>query len=471
MSCSTTAWIEKEFVNSDFNDHRLTSRFKNILLAMSKKAQQTIGSTFNSWGDTKACYRFIGNEKVTNEIMLSSHKNETINRILQEKTKILLIQDTTYFDYNARAKTSGLDSVMRQSKSGEAIKGLMLHNTMAITTSGIPLGIIDQRYIDRKEFHEKESRKFRYCNNPIELKESFRWIQVIQDAHGFMPEKKDVVHVADREADIYELYRDVADLNEHFIIRASVNRSINKEKRREAPKEKLFDKLETMKAQGKISIKLQVNNKKKFRTANLSIIYTSVSIPPPPNKTMTKDGKHLPFVTVQAIMAIERNPPKLVKPIKWLIITNLEIGNIEQAIEKVTWYSYRWNIEIFHKILKSGCSVEKVQLRNAERLKKYITLKSIVAWRIFWLTRVLNKFENQSCDLVLSEKEWHILYQKINKKKPSKIPPTVKEVYYWIAKLGGYIGRKSDSPPGIISIWRGWTRLMDAIEDYYDFCG
>ena len=471
MESSSLRWIEEEFLRVNFNDKRLSDRFKTILLHMMNKAQKTISSTFDSWGDIKACYRFIKNKKVTSKLMLAPHKEQTLNRIAHEKNRVLLIQDTTYVDYNSRPNTSDLDFIIRHPRSGDPVKGLMLHNTMALTTRGIPLGLIEQRYIDRKAFHEGNRGKLRYWNNPIQEKESFRWIQVISDFHDNTKEDINVVHVADREADIYELYRDVVDLKESFIVRASVNRSINKSKRREAPKDKLFDLLERKKAQGKTKVTIQINGKKKYRDANLSIVYSSISIPPPPNKTKKKDGNYLPHVGVQAILAIERDPPKHAKAIKWLIITNLAISNVEEAIEKINWYSYRWNIEVYHKVLKSGCSIEKAQLRDAESLKKLITLKSLVAWRIFWLARVLRESSEGSCETVLSKQEWEILYQKINKKKPPKTPPTIKAVYYWIAKLGGYIGRKSDPPPGIISIWRGWTRFTEVIEDFYVFCG
>jgi hypothetical protein len=471
MACSVSYWIEEEFTELTLNDRRLSLRFKKILQNMVNNAQKNISSTFSTWADIKACYRFIKNKKVTSELMLSPHQDKTLERITAEKEQVLLIQDTTYFDYNSREKTRELDSVIRHPRSGTPVKGLMLHNTMAVTTKGIPLGLLDQRYIDRKQFHGKNPGKLRYWNNPIEEKESFRWLQVITDFNARTQGCSNAIHVADREADIYELYRDAVCSNEAFIIRAKVNRSINKNKRREAPKEKLFDTLEKKKAQGKTTITLQVNGKEKYRQACLSIIYSSITIPPPPNKTVKKDGKNLPHVSVQAIMAVERNPPKNSKPIKWLIITNLAINTVEDAIEKVTWYSYRWNIEVFHKILKSGCSIEKAQLRDASGLKKLITLKSIVAWRIFWLARTMREVNEHSCELVLTKQEWQILYRKMNNRNPPKKAPQVKEVYYWIAKLGGYLGRKSDPPPGIISIWRGWTRFSEVIEDYHAFCG
>lgn len=470
VESSTLNWIEEEFKFVDFNDKRLVGRFKKIILTMTNKAQSLISSAFDSWADIKACYRFIENKKITLSSMLTPHKEKTLERIEQEKSPVLLIQDTSYFDYNSREKTPDLDYIMRHPNSGDPIEGLILHSTMAVTTDGLPLGLFDQRFIDRKSFHDSP-RQTRHWNKRIEEKESFRWIEVIRDFKKQTQNEYNVIHVADREGDIYELYRDAKDLDEKFIIRAKTNRSINKKKRREPPKEKLFDLLESKRAQGRITIKLQVNHKKKYRHAELSIVYLPISIPPPPNKTVAKDGAYLPHVKVWAIMAIERNPPAQVKPIKWVLITNLLIDDIDQAIEKVVWYSYRWNIEIFHKIIKSGCSVEKSQLRTAERLKKYIILKSIIAWRIFWLSRTFRLSCHQSCVTVLSEEEWKILYRKVNKKSPPQVPPKIEEVYYWIAKLGGYIGRKSDPPPGVISVWRGWTRFMEVIEDYHAFCG
>lgn len=202
-----------------------------------------------------------------------------------------------------------------------------------------------------------------------------------------------IIHIADREGDIYELYREAELLKEKFIIRVKANRSINKIRRREPPKEYLFDHLESKKAQGKIEIDIQVNKIKKFRKANLSVIFSNVKVPPPPDRTVNKDGVNLPNLELRAIMAIERNPPANTDPIKWVILTNLPIKTVNKAIQYIKWYSYRWNVELFHKILKSGCGAEKTQLRNAKNLKKYVILKSIVAWRIFWLTRMFEKIK------------------------------------------------------------------------------
>ena len=124
------------------------------------------------------------------------------------------------------------------------------------------------------------------------------------------------------------------------------------------------------------------------------------------------------------------------------------------------------------KILKSGFSLERCQLRDGCRLKRYITLKCILAWRIFWLTRICKINKSYSCEKVVTKKEWKILHKKFNKNIPlPKKPPSVEEVFIWIGKLGGFIGRKSDGMPGVVSLWRGWMRFMDLVEDYEAFCG
>ena len=274
-----------------------------------------------------------------------------------------------------------------------------------------------------------------------------------------------------REGDFYELFRDAASIGEHVLIRASRNRAINKEKRRDEPTTWLFDELMNRRAQGRTTVRLQVNGRKKYRDATLSIIYKPISMPPPRKRRVSKDGE-LPMVPLTAIMAVEKRATKSHDKLCWVLLTDLPISSTEQAIEKVHWYTKRWNIEVFHKVLKSGCAVEKAQLETADRLKKYIVLKSVVAWRLFWLTRMSQEDEEASCDVVLDKLEWSLLYRKFNKTRtvPSQVP-TLKQAMIWIARLGGYIARPSDPPPGVISLWRGWERLTQMVDDYRDICG
>lgn len=474
MQCSSDAWVDREFQGIDFGDKRLNRRFCIIATQLTKACRKTLASSFGQWKMIKAGYRFFSNSKINMAQMLAPHLEHTIARIREHDT-VLLLQDSTYLDYNKRPKTEGLDLTFR-SKGSTISEGLILHNTLAVTQKGVPLGLFDQRFIERKAFKGRnfeEKRKIRHWNQAVVEKESIRWIDVVRKAHECDLGRTRVIHVADRECDMYEFFRDAAELGENVLIRASQNRSINKRYRREAPKCLLFDHLKAKRAQAKVEVTIQVNGKQgKYRNAELSIVYASITMPPPPNKTVNKDGANLPMVPLQAILAIERNPPANQSAVLWLLLTNMEVLNVEQAIEKIQWYSRRWDIEVFHKVLKSGCAVEDAQLRHADRLKKFIVLKSIIAWRLFWLARAHEHNPDDPCTTVLTKLEWTILYKKVTKSKtPPDEPPTINDVRIWIAKLGGYIARPSDPPPGVITTWRGWERLMDMVEDFHDIYG
>lgn len=473
MSHFSTSWVEAEFKHTAFDDKRLTKRFFSIVHQLSCQFGENISSSFSYWKDIKAAYRFLANTKVDYKNILSSHVTETLARVKAHR-QVLFIQDTTYINYKDRPKTTGLDLTHGNRKYAADTTGLMQHNTFAVSTSGIPLGLIDQTYIDRKALQEgsaEEKRQRRHWNSNVNDKESLRWIESVDVSQKMDTGETSIIHVADRECDFYEFFRDRFALNTHVLVRAARNRSINKESRRAKPSEHLFDYLKNKRAQGKTTLSIQVNADDKYRQATLSIIYSPISMPPPPNKTRNKDGE-LPLIPLFAVMAIERHPPKGVDPLCWVLLTDLPILTLSDAIEKVNWYTLRWNIELFHKVLKSGCVVEQAQLRDAERLKNYIAIKSVIAWRLFWLSRYCKEDSHANCLAVLTQDEWVVLYRKTHRvKRVPKEPSTVGEVFIWIAKLGGYIGRKTDPPPGMISLWKGWQRLMDMVEDYQDICG
>lgn len=233
----------------------------------------------------------------------------------------------------------------------------------------------------------------------------------------------------------------------------------------------MFDYFESQPVRGKVIIDIQVNQDKKYRKAELSLSFSQYTLPPPPDRTVNKDGNMLHNVNLWGILVKEDNPPVGVEPLKWMLTTNLPIDNIEKAIQIMNWYKQRWNIELFHKILKSGCTVESAQLRSRDKLIKYITVSSIIAWRIFWLSRHIENEKDSDCSAILTRDEQIILFKRFNFGKVPTKNLTTRQAYLWIAKLGGYIGRKSDPPPGMISIWRGWTRLMAMLEDYQMICG
>ena len=473
MSIVYPTWIEEEFKTINFGDHRLTKRFKYIVSEFIKKAQSNISSVFDSWSSIKGCYRFFDNEKVESKNILNEHVSATISRINQDNGIVCVLHDTTYIDYKKRKKTKNLDLIGKAVKAEKGSRGLILHNSFAINESGMPMGLVNQAFTERKEIKAgtKKMKSNLVHRQPVEEKESYRWIEAINNFKQLGCTNKNVVHIADREGDFYELYKACLELDENFLIRASHNRSINKQKRRELPKQKLFDYFNSLISEKKIIIELQTNSETKYRKAELSIVFDKFTLPPPPDRTVNRNGKGLYNIELWGVMIKEEYPPEDEEALQWLLITNIPITTIAEAIEKMHWYILRWKIELFHKILKSGCSIEAAQLRTREKLIKYVTVKSIIAWRIFWLSISFRISKSSDCSTILTAIEQEILFKRFNHGIKYYKPPSVEQAYTWIAKLGGYIGRNTDPPPGMISVWRGWTRLMNMVEDYQIICG
>ena len=175
----------------------------------------------------------------------------------------------------------------------------------------------------------------------------------------------------------------------------------------------------------------------------------------------------MPDLKIYAVYAVEKNAPKGEEPLEWLLFTDIPVNTFDEAIEKVEWYCFRWRIEVFHKILKSGLNVEKCRLGTADRLARYLTVMSIIAWRIFWITLLGQADPNLPCSVILERQEWKVLYSKFRRtKRYPKTPPTIREVVRWIAQLGGFLARKGDGEPGTITLWRGWKRLCDLSEGW-----
>ena len=199
--------------------------------------------------------------------------------------------------------------------------------------------------------------------------------------------------------------------------------------------------------------------------ATVSIRFTQVKLKPP----WRPQQKKLPVVTLNAILVQEDNPSASVDELlEWLLLTNTPVATFADALQVVQWYCSRWQIEVYHKVIKSGCKVEDCRLKTADRLQNYIALMNVIAWRLLWLTYINRAEPNLPCTAILTPTEWESLYMRIHKttQLPESIP-TVRQAVRWIAQLGGFLGRKGDGEPGVVVIWRGWQRLQDIAATWY----
>ena len=462
-------WADVEFNGIDLGDKRLGDRLKRIVNDFISSTQSPINKVSGNWAGTKAAYRFFQNEKIDYTDIISHHAKSTNIRSSNESV-ILALQDTTYFNYTDHPNTEGLGLLSRftgKHKADILTKGIYMHCTLAVNTDGIPLGLLDQKITAREVLSkEKTALKKRSHNTalPIEEKESIRWLDSMRVATSIFSNKTDrLVTVADREADIYDLFLLAQKLNTNFLIRASKNRKINKTAvHSENSGELIWDFMKSQNKLGSIQIELPKKENHPARKANCDLKISKITVLPPRHFKGDKSQKL--GLDLFAIQVVETGPPKGVEKIDWTLYTNLPVNNFQEAVEKVKWYCLRWRIEVYFKVIKSGFQVERCRLETADRLVRYLAVISVVAWRVFWLTMVPRTSPNICATEFLTESEWKVLFTKFNpnRKVPEK-PPSIKHIVIWIAQLGGYLARAGDGSPGVTHIWRGIEKLSDMV--------
>jgi hypothetical protein len=438
-------WADEEFGRCQLSEP-LRERLLQIARRFACRPLARIPQAFE--GDVAACratYRFFAHRDTTIETLLQSHYAATEKRVGEMTGQVVLaVQDTTSLNYGNLGSVLGLGPIGNDVRS----QGLYLHSTLAITPQGLPLGFLDAQCWAR-DAEQFGTRKDRW---PIEEKESYRWIKSYQAVAALQQRLPDVtvVSVGDREADIYELFHEAAKdpRGPHLLIRAQHDRALEDEGKF------LFGAVQSQPIAGYVHLQLPRQQQRAPREAKLAIRCATLRLTPPQSKP------NLPVIEVQAIYASEEQAPPGEEPIEWRLLTTLPVTTFEQAAEKVSWYAQRWGIEVFHRTLKSGCRIEDRQLRNADRLEACLAIDMVVAWRICYLVKLGREVPEAPCTVYFSDSEWKALcaYRNKNPIAPDE-PPTLREAQRMVAKLGGFLGRKSDGEPGTEVMWRGLQAL------------
>ena len=454
-------WYRRELAQTSFGDRRIDERFNFTVEKLAALPLAPINQASDNWADTKASYRLFDNDKVSIEKILESHKKETYKRIEGQKI-VLAVQDTTNLNFNSHSKTTGLGPIGKNQYSN--IQGLLLHSVLAFTPDGLPLGIIGSKIWSRENSDNltKSEKNKLMRQKPIEDKESFRWLEGLEETVYATPPGTKMVTICDREADIYEFLAKADDLDSSVLVRAKQDRELDPH---ENELDYVSEVLSDQPSSGKITIDIPAQNKKPARTATLEIRFAEVTLNKTKFVSKSNEKRMAPELKVSFIWAHEVETTVSVdEKVNWVLLTNDMVSNFNSAVEKINWYCCRWGIEIFFKILKSGCKVEDCRLETAERLKRYIATFCIIAYRIHFLTYVARTNPSASCTTVLSESEWKALFCRINGTTicPEN-PPTVREAIRWIGQLGGFLRRKQDKEPGVTALWRGWQRLTESV--------
>ncbi|MFX0546270.1 IS4 family transposase [Roseovarius sp. S1116L3] len=453
-------WVGTETARCDLGDVRLNRRLEAMLAALGDRPGKSLPTAFQDWSNTKAAYRFFSNENVSEDKILEGHFAATGLRFEATNGPILILQDTTEFTFKRSAPEKvGLTKIStgRKMKEGRfqkhAVCGLLMHASMAITPDGLPLGLTAAKFWSRSKFKGTAAlkRKINPTRVPIEEKESMRWLDNLRLSTELTGAPERCVHIGDRESDIYELYCLAEELGTGFLVRSCVDR--------------LAEDGGTPIAKVMAEVQSSGTHEVRFRDAQgkdhcavLSVKHATMTVRPPIGKQ--KKYRHQ---NLQIIHAEELNPPEGRAPVFWKLITNLPVTTHADAVHKLDCYALRWKIETFFRTLKTGCRIEELRLATADRLANCIALCCVVAWRVSWLTMLSREAPKASPDAVFTNTERSLLERATPERKRNML----RDLNFYVravARLGGYLDRTSDAPPGTTVIWRGLSRLADLAE-------
>jgi len=446
-------WAQEELGRAHLGDRRLVQRACQLARAFWARPQAALPQACGTRAGTKAAYRFLDNPRVTMNGLLSSHVEATARRLAHEKV-VLAVQDTTSLNYSTHPATQMLGLIGSQA---EGLIGMHVHSTLAFNLAGTPLGLVDVQCWTRcpEEFGKKRQR----YQLPLEAKESVRWLRSLEQLErlqGQCPQTK-LISVGDSEADIYELFVWATEKpgRPSLLVRAKRERLV------EQSQEHLLDYVGAQPLAGHLELRVPRREEHTARTATLSVRFARIQLRPPKRKA------NLPSVSLWIVSALEEQSPPGVEPLRWDLLTTCPVEDFEGALEKLQWYTRRWGIEVFHRVLKSGCQIETRQLAGADRLEACLAIDMVVAWRIFHLTKLGRETPEVPCTVFFEEYEWKalVVFVHQNPKLPDQAP-TLRKAIHMVAGLGGFLGRKSDGDPGTQTLWLGLQRLDDLAEMY-----
>jgi len=448
-------WAEEEFGTVRLYDNRLRQRLYRIAQDFYGQPQASIPEACGCKARTMGAYRFFHNPKVTMDVVLHAHKEATLERIRQHRV-ILAPQDTTILDYSTHPMSEGLGPI---SHVNHTLVGLLLHDTLAFSEGGTPLGVLDAQCWARDP--NEKGKKYRRSHLPIEQKESMKWLRSfrkVAEVQKLCPNTL-VVSIGDRESDLYELFAEaVKDPGAPgLLVRAEKSRD------RKVEQQLLWDVMLHQDVAGLLKIHVPRRGSRKARDTLVDVRFAEVQLKAPKRSPLAP-------VRVWAVYILEQADEMVDSPIEWMLLTTVEVKDFADAQKRVEWYSGRWGIEVYHRTLKSGCRIKDRQLGTANRIETCLGIDMVVAWRIYHLTMLGREAPELPCTVFFKDVEWKALCCYVNKTPvPPPQPPSLRKAMLMVGAIGGHLGRKGDGFPGTQILWRGLQRLDTATEMYAIF--
>ena len=437
---------EHDFSTVDFGDKRLLRRLLKATEDIRKNLGRSILGSGKDRSQAKAFYRLLSNDKFDLEKLLISAKIATISRLTGT---VLAIQDTTDVSLNGHKKTENLGYC------SEHVRGIKTHTCIAVSTEGVPFGLLGQYYETRQEA-KSALTKAEKAARPIEEKESYRWLRMLEESTDGIPDDVSVITICDREGDFYELYAKATELRRDFIIRVTHDRN-------SVDNERIASKIRQKQAGEVVTVNIPRDTRRNIpaRQTEMEIAHCRVTIAKPMN---VRDVDIARSLSINLVRITEITPPDGQEPIEWILATSLPLDSDNDAMLIVEYYLQRWKIERFHYVLKSGCNAQRIQQRTYERIKPVLLIYSVIALYIMAVTFLGRELPDVSCDVMFDENEWKILYRVANRTAtPPEIPYSMADAVKYLGQIGSYKRAPSDGAPGLKSIWLGLFALYQAV--------
>ena len=442
------SWAVPELGAVEFGDKRLTRRSQVVLAQLGDKPTYRTPTACGGWPETVAAYRLFDNDKVTPAKILAAHRQRTLER-MAALPLVLCVADTTEFDHtDHREIIEGLGPLNYDNRRGQ-----VGHFLLAVSPERVPLGVLgsDLWVRDEERFGSSRERKHR----KLEDKESAHWVDMVRNCKQLAAQCPGtrLVYVADREAEMHELLMEVTTGEIDCVIRAQGDRA------QPDPQPLVRTAVKASPALGRIEFDIPATDKRTARHVVATVRSAAVTLRGP-----WRSGQgHLPHVPITLVHVVEDHCPPEAEPIEWFLFTTLVAGTLEQAVRVIELYRCRWTIEVFFRVLKTGCRVEKIQLHHIDRLRTALAFYLIIAWRVLFLTMLGRTTPELPCDAVFDTEEWQAIYMVTQRRPPPAQPPPLDQVVRMMATFGGFLGRACDGFPGPQAIWVGLQRTRDFV--------
>ena len=440
----TKAWAQQQFGDCQLGDQRRTKRLIQVAQQVANHPSTSFPQQMQTWGDLKAAYRLFDAADVTFEAIAGQHWRQT--RAVGPG-RYLVLGDTTEIDFGYHRDIPGLSCIGNGSGSG-----FLLHNALLVEARREMLvGVAGQTVHYRHKAPKKENKAQRFKRE----RESRVWGDVI-DQIGPPPAGAQWVHVCDRGADDFEVFCHLRQNRGDWVVRASsTHRLILTPEGKQRP---LKEYLRTLPVAGAYELDLRARPGKTARTAKLEVRLGALRMRTPRHISPYVKALQPEPIPMWVVWVREIDAPAGVEPIEWVLYTSLPTHTFDDAWMVVEYYECRWLIEEYHKALKTGCAVQSRILRESQRLEAMVGLMSVVAVRLLQLKSVARSDPDRPAAKVVPPL-WLTMLKAARKNLRRVHDLTISQFYRELAKLGGFLGRKSDGQPGWVTIWRGWEQL------------